>query len=339
MADYGQFIGRLVQGESPTASSAELNALLHWLAGRRNQEATSVETAFRAHGASTDAARRQTLRYLDSTLFRRHQDYYGLFGLSADSSLSAIRARHKKLLQTFHPDRHTRDRDWFTSRTEQLNRAYAFLKKNHGKPQPAAASSRPAPAGPAAAAAPRPRAAAKTVRKQRPSPAVFKVRLRRRLQAYLGNSLRFEKRLYIALYSVPAILFLVVYLNQSHITGGIQANGGSPGSAESRVNPRESDEAAEVDGAGGKDNTGSPRSPKSPRPDLNGESGAEHRLRTLDALSPDGFMLPESMPGRQSPAMRVSAPLRMDRLGAPPGGHAGNRVVMAATIGVVNGRW
>lgn len=326
MADYRQFIGRLVRDEVPTASTTELDALLHWLAGRRNQEAAAVETAFDAHGASADAARRHVLRYLDATLFRRHQDYYRLFGLSPDSSLSTIRARHKQLLQTFHPDRHTRDRDWFTNRTEQLNRAYAYLKSNHGRPRPAV---EPPRAAPAAAAPRRARAAAPPRRRQRPSLAARKVRLRRRLQAYLGNPLRFERRLYIVLYSVPAILFLLIYLNLSDTTGGIQANGGSPGGAESRVDSRRSDDAANAGGAGRKNETGPPRSPESPRPGLN-DSDADHRLRTLDAFSPHDGMPRESMPGRLLPAIPLLSSLNPDRLSPRPGEYRESGVVVAA---------
>lgn len=319
MADYGQFIGRLVRGEIPTASTAELDALLHWLAGRSNEQAAAVATAFNAHGASTDTARRHALRYLDSTLFRRHHDYYRLFGLSPNASLSAIRTRHKQLLQTFHPDRHTQDRDWFTNRTEQLNRAYAYLKRHHGKPRPVADAPR---AATAAAAPRRTQAAAPARRKQRPSLAVYKARLRRRLQAYLGNPLRFERRLYIVLYSVPAILFLLAYLNHAYTTDGVHANGGGPGDAESRMIPRHEDEATSVGGAGGKNNTRSSQPLESPRPGSEG-SDADHRFRTLDAFSPDGIVPRQSMPGQPLPVMSHLSSPKTHRLG--PSGYREGR--------------
>lgn len=237
MDDYRSFIGKVVREQSPVASPAELDALLHWLAGRSNKAAASVETAFNTHGISPEMARRHTLRYLDHSIFRHHGDYYELFGLAPNCSLSAIRARHRQLLQTLHPDRHTEDRDWFTKRTEQLNRAYAYLKKNHGKRRFETVSSR-VDTGPAVGRKPRAASAPGKTRKQ--SFAAYKIRLRQKLKAYLGDPARFERRLYVFLFAVPLILLLFIYLNQVYLADHRKrtnpaGTGGSAGSPNTRT--------------------------------------------------------------------------------------------------------
>lgn len=232
MRAYTTFINRLVDGELPAASPGEFGALLHWLAGRRNEAAVSIEKAFNARGLPPELARHHTLRYLDRSLFFDRDDYYRLLGLTPDCDFSAIRARHKQLLQIFHPDRHTEDRDWFTERAEQLNRAYAYLREHHGKlPSRATSSTIAKP----------PRAAKKPFStgprlNLRVSFAARKNRLRRKLKTYLGNAASFERRFYVFLYSVPAILLLLVYLHdaqdpdnpRSATTSSLGASGDRP---------------------------------------------------------------------------------------------------------------
>lgn len=215
MAGYKDFIGKLVTGECPVATSAELEALLHWLAGRRNDASMRIEAGFKAHGIPAVAARHHTLRYLDSSLFCHANDYYRLFGLSPDSSFYAIRARHKQLLQIFHPDRHPSDGAWFTERTEQLNHAYAWLKTHHGKQQHPRVSSADNPI-PTVVRKPRSGRARRAGIWQ--SLAANKNSIRQELKARIGNPHRFERRLYVILYSIPAILLLVVYLGHLDIT-------------------------------------------------------------------------------------------------------------------------
>lgn len=214
MRDYEEFITRVVDGRSPAGSAAELRALLHWLAGRRNEAAVSIEAAFNARGIPSDSARRHTLCYLDNNLFLQGDDYYRLLGLTPDSTFSEIRARHKQLLQIFHPDRHTEDRDWFTERTEQLNQAYAYLNAQHGKTRSESAPAADANKKPAAAT-PEPRHVAFWKAGLLRTPAASKSGMRERLRTYLGSSARFERRLYIILGSIPALLLLFVYLYES----------------------------------------------------------------------------------------------------------------------------
>lgn len=258
MVKYGSFVGSLIRDEVPAASATEFEALLHWLAGRRNDAAASMKEAFDAHDVSSEAARHHALRYLDHSLFRHQQDYYRLFGLKPDCSFSAIRARHKQLLQTFHPDRHSDDQDWFTMRTEQLNRAYAYLKSNHGKPRSTAASPRPA-ARPTPDGTRTRRAEAPRATKRWKSAAAYKVWLRRNLKMFIGNPARFERRLYIVLYSVPAILFLIVYLNQLEVSDGAEGAGDSAADSRMPVKYHRADDGSDSAEPPGKRETVTPR--------------------------------------------------------------------------------
>lgn len=215
MPGYQVFVGKLISGEAPTATPAQLEALLHWLAGRRNHAADVIETAFKSHGVPSKLARRHTLTYLDSSLFYDPNDYYRLFGLKPDCSGAEIRTRHKQLLQVFHPDRHQDERAWFTARTEQLNRAYAYLKTHHDAQQ----SRHESPASHSVhRAASRPRTKAASTPGLWQVLAANKHRIRKKLKAHLGNPERFEKRLLIVIYAIPLVLLAFVYLRALDVT-------------------------------------------------------------------------------------------------------------------------
>lgn len=213
MHNYKEFVSKLVDGEAPVVETEELDAVLHWLVGRHTEAAKSVQIAFDELGVSAKAARRGTLRYLDTALFRDKPDYYALLGLSANCDDTEIRNRHKKLLQIFHPDRHTEDRDWFTERAERLNEAYAYLRKHHKRHQTESRTyTTPTPdLGKAGHGTRRPRSRWRTLTAR-------KAKLRQRLYAYLGSSERVERRLYIILYSIPAALLAFVYFNQPDVS-------------------------------------------------------------------------------------------------------------------------
>lgn len=171
-----------------------------------------MRQAFANHDLPAQQIRRQVLLYLDNTLFCHDRDPYRLLGLAPNCSLDDIRLRHKQMLQVFHPDRHPDEEAWFTDRSEQLNRAYAYLKANHGRPGaasiPYASTVAGSPPPTAAAAKPRPR--------RRPPPApVFpnKNQLRRSLNRWLGNSRSLQRRVYAVLFAIPALALLLLYLS------------------------------------------------------------------------------------------------------------------------------
>lgn len=215
MAEGGQytdFIGGLVRGDVSPPTSGQLDALLHWLVGRHNPAAESIAAAFHAQGVAEDSAQERTLLYLDAVLFSHEKDPYRLFGLMPGCDLDAIRARHKRLLQVFHPDRHKDHEQWFTERSERLNQAYAYLKAHHGRPHSTLSSATitppPAPRRPA-------RTATAPARSPWQSLAANRGALRRQLKAHLGSSDHLERRVYIILFAVPVVLLVVVYLKQS----------------------------------------------------------------------------------------------------------------------------
>lgn len=210
MNSYKTFIGNVVGGKVPEASCAELEALLQWLAGRRNKAAALIDAAFGIHGVPSDEAGAHVRDYLDSSLFKDETDYYRLFGLNPNSSLEAVRMRHKQLLQIFHPDRHLQHREWFTKRTEQLNKAYACLRLRHDEPDGEERGPR---------ARSRPHSSWKQANNKARRPIAWSrtpsnaSKLRRKLTAWLGSSNVFERRVYVAVFSVPALL-MVVYATQ-----------------------------------------------------------------------------------------------------------------------------
>lgn len=225
MSDHRRFILDLIDGGCPKASRVEFDALMHWLGGRSNSSSGSITQAFNDLGIPPESAKAYILRYLDRTLFSNDGDYYRLFGVAPGCKFSEIRARHKQLLQTFHPDRHLEDQDWFTRRTELINRAYAHLKARNDKPQYAAATTygtRPIP--------PRKAPSAGTS-----NPGLWKSliaskgKIRRTLKRHLGSPAVFERRLYIILIAVPVLLLVIVFLNQA---GTKQENESSPPTTE-----------------------------------------------------------------------------------------------------------
>jgi len=184
---------------------------MHWLVGRDSDSARAIGQAFDRRDLSRSQARRHVLLYLDNTLFVHDRDPYRLLGLTPDCDMDAIRARHKRMLQVFHPDRHADEQGWFTDRSERLNRAYAYLKANHGKPGstaiPDAATvtggPTPSPARPKRPTPPR-----------QPKPRVSRREdLRRRLRARLGNPEHLQQRIYLLLFAVPVLLLLLLYLS------------------------------------------------------------------------------------------------------------------------------
>jgi len=199
------FIADVVLGRNPAASPSRIDSLLDWVVAHQND----------SHNAGAKGDDR-VFSYLNRTLFSRNSHPYRVLGLRPSSDADAIRARYKRLLQVFHPDRHADDPDWFTGCTEEINRAYAYLKTHHGKPGAARMSSASSVAGNYG------KRQATGFRKQgveRPEEPIYAKRsqIRRTLNSVLGSPGKLRKRIYIALFLVPAILLSVVYLSNRTI--------------------------------------------------------------------------------------------------------------------------
>lgn len=213
---YDAFVSQLVRGEIPTAQPEERDALLHWLVGRDTPAGHAIQQAFDSHGTAVVDAQRLTLLYLDAVLFCHDADPYRLFGLLPGCDFADIRARHKRLLQVFHPDRHRDHQAWFTKRSERINHAYAYLKEHHGRPERRTAQ-RTVPAN--RPSAPRPsRGTSPWSARQWRALWASRGKLRQQLKTHLGNAARLERRLYIVLAAVPVLVLMIVYLNQPDIT-------------------------------------------------------------------------------------------------------------------------
>lgn len=229
MSRYQNFIGKLVNGGCVDASPVEFDALLHWLAGRKNRDAELIDMAFRNVGVSPKTAKARTLRYLDNNLFCHGNDYYGLFGLQPASSIDVVRARHKQMMQIFHPDRHPDESAWFTKRAEQLNQAYRQLQKQHRlRKREDREAAEWAESGRSNQSARGPVAPLNRGRTR----GTNKDRFRQQLKAKLGDARRFERRLYVILFSILALVVLIVYLNrlESERGPGASARTGEAGS-------------------------------------------------------------------------------------------------------------
>lgn len=206
---YMVFIGGVARGENPEASPVELDALLHWLAGRRNERANSIKTAFEMHGVSGAAARKYTLSYLDHVLFFDNNDPYRMLGVETGADPETIRTKHKELLQIFHPDRHARNRDWFTARTEQLNAAYAGLKVQDRKQ----AREKGPPLDRGRRNNGKEPADSVSMRRGRAT-SEGRTALRRNLRRILGDSARLERHIYVVLIVILSALLASLYLAQ-----------------------------------------------------------------------------------------------------------------------------
>lgn len=198
-----------MRGENPAASPAQIEGLLDWIVAHQNDP--SGTTRIGGLDVPVNSVNARIIAYLDHALFSRNADPYRVLGLTPTCTAVAIRGRYKRLLQVFHPDRHADDQGWFTSCTEEINRAYAYLKVNHGKPGGAEAPFEGLATRPG-----RPGADSEWRRReQKPAATVNinKTRVRRRLHTLLGDSGTLKKRVYIAMFVIPAALLLIVYMN------------------------------------------------------------------------------------------------------------------------------
>lgn len=266
--------------------------------GRDSEAARAIRQAFANHDLPAQQIRRQVLLYLDNTLFYHDRDPYRLLGLTPDCSLSDIRLRHKQMLQIFHPDRHPDEEAWFTDRSEQLNRAYAYLKANHGKP---GSASMPYASTVAGSPPPGPTPAAPRQRR-RPPPPVFptKEALRRRLNHWLGNPASLQKRVYIALFVVPVLALLLLYL-----------------SSESGVKPSTSAVVADAASEAGELDTEqsppvqqyAPHPTQQPPANIHGTETTETDTDAATATQKGGETEDEVAPSQQEPTQWTSHPL------------------------------
>lgn len=146
---------RLLSGRTGLLDAPELDALLSWLAGGQRHGALQLSVTL---GRPQDRPDRVKALYqlLDRQLLGAGRLDAQAAQLAGDhQSDSAKKARFRRLIQAFHPDRYPELAEWLTPRAQLIHQSYAAFKR--GEPLPAAASQPARPAGnPKAAAAGKP---------------------------------------------------------------------------------------------------------------------------------------------------------------------------------------
>ncbi len=133
-----QVVNAVLAGKQEPALDEHIEELLRWLANAQTPDVEAISAEFRKRDVGSEEARQLTLALLDRALFETSSapDPNRVLGIAPGASREVIRARYHRLIQVYHPDRNQGDPAWLNNRTERLNWAYSYLKKNAHKPIP-----------------------------------------------------------------------------------------------------------------------------------------------------------------------------------------------------------
>ncbi|MDZ7713662.1 MAG: hypothetical protein U5L06_11375 [Rhodovibrio sp.] len=136
------FVDRLLGAGGDPFSAAELDAALSWLAGSRRCGGDSLAQVL---GPAPDHPRRRIAVYeqLDWQLFEDGQLRLAGAHVDIDCDEATRRARYRRLMTAFHPDRYPEHADWLTSRSQAVHASYGRFRKGKRR----MARTRPARAG------------------------------------------------------------------------------------------------------------------------------------------------------------------------------------------------
>lgn len=148
------FVDRLLGAGGEPFSADELDAALSWLAGSRRHGGESLQ---RVLGAAPDHPRRRIAVYeqLDWQLFDDGALHLVGAHVDIDVDRDTRRARYRRLMTAFHPDRYPEHAEWLTSRSQAVHASYARFRKGKApewrEPDPrqrrTGMDARPAPPG------------------------------------------------------------------------------------------------------------------------------------------------------------------------------------------------
>lgn len=149
-------VDRLLGARGDPLSAEELDAALSWLAGRLRHGGEALSELL---GTATEHRHRRVMVYdqLDIQLFRDGQLRLPGAHLDIDVDDETRRARYRRLMTAFHPDRYPDHTDWLTSRSQAVHASYARFRKGRAPEHREAATRERSATGPAnPARAPRP---------------------------------------------------------------------------------------------------------------------------------------------------------------------------------------
>ncbi|WP_376697573.1 hypothetical protein [Wenzhouxiangella sp. EGI_FJ10305] len=121
-------VDRLLGAGGEALSATELDAALSWLAGSSRHGGGALKDVL---GDAPNHPRRRVAIYeqLDRQIF--HDGQIDLIGVHLDVDVNdeTRRARYRRLMTAFHPDRYPEHADWLTSRSQAVHASYARFRK------------------------------------------------------------------------------------------------------------------------------------------------------------------------------------------------------------------
>lgn len=101
-----------------------LDALIRWLSGASSPDANAIDQALIKKDMEPGNAGNLALALLERVLFADGADAFAQLGLAFNATEAEIRARYKRLVRVFHPDRQLGESDWLHDCTQKLNLAH-----------------------------------------------------------------------------------------------------------------------------------------------------------------------------------------------------------------------
>lgn len=123
----------LMRGRTDRLSAAELDALLSWLGGGQRHGALHLADNLGRPDSHPEMLA-ALYRLLDNQLLGEGRLDPDAAHLNPSRPAAEVRARFRRLIQAFHPDRYPELAAWLTPRSQLIHHAYAAFKR--GKPWP-----------------------------------------------------------------------------------------------------------------------------------------------------------------------------------------------------------
>jgi hypothetical protein len=225
-ADLGRSLQRGTLGH---LEPEELDAILGWVAGSQRRAAAELRVLLGSPDADPHLLRR-VYQQLDRVLFRNGSLFEEAAAVSGRVPRPQRRARYRRLMAAFHPDRSQGFADWLTPRSQAILHSYAAFRRGEAIPDEAP----PEPAKPAPPVRPR----------RRIFPRVhFGPGLLPALRARLRGVHHLEAKI-LAIVAVAVFLpVLVLYLNEYPVPPGYDVAADWPPAPEGGSSLTEADPA------------------------------------------------------------------------------------------------